>query len=78
MPGGAADEREPQFEHKNPRFLRPTSYNAVASPVHGGFGFAARGNDLFSFGLKALPEYGAALRSRPEQMGSALQTGFTQ
>jgi hypothetical protein len=36
------------------------------------------GNDMFSFGLKALPEYGAALRSRPEQIGSALQTGFTQ
>jgi hypothetical protein len=38
----------------------------------------AGGNDTFSFGLKALPECGAALRSRPEQMGPARQTGFTQ
>jgi hypothetical protein len=51
---------------------------AVASPVHGGLAFAVGGNDMFSLGLKGLPERGAALRSRPEQMGSALPTGFTQ
>jgi len=56
---------KPQFEHKNPRFFGPASYNrAVASPESG-----AGGNDVSGFGLMALPKRGAAAGGRPGQTG---------
>ena len=60
---------KPQFEHKNPGFFRSGSYNvAVASPgasqLHGGLAYDAGGNDMFGFGLMALPERDAAASRR--------------
>ena len=60
---------KPQFEHKNPGFFRSASYNvavasAVAPQVHGGLAYDAGGNDMFGFGLKAVPERGAAAGGR--------------
>jgi hypothetical protein len=68
---------EPQFEHKNPGFCeelpglesalrrRPRNlYNAavVASTC------GARGNDVLSFGLMALPDRGAAADGGPDRI----------